>query len=318
MNLKRLIIPFLLTLCLSFDASAQFKGRLQEVGVFLGASQFFGELGGASRIGRPFVADMELALTRPAIGGFYRYNLTSHWGVRGNLIWGIVKGDDGLIYPRELGADEWFRYFRNLSFRSGIVEFSAQVEFNFLRYEPRRKRFRFSPYVFLGLGGFYYNPKAKVDDDFDPDTKDVWVPLRPLGTEGQGTAEFPDRLPYSQISISFPMGFGIKYAINRYWNLGFEIGHRPTNSDYIDDVSTIYVAEEVFYNNNPNDPDRARLAYHLSRRSAEIVPNSYQLAYITSQGSQRGDPLSYDHYTFVGAIVVIFNITGGRVICPKF
>ena len=223
-----------------------------------------------------------------------------------------------MVYPRELGADEWYRYMRNLSFRSGIIEFSGQVEFNFLRYEPRRKRYRFSPYVFLGIGGFYYNPKAKVDDDFDPDTKDVWVALRPLGTEGQGSAEYPDRPLYSQIAISFPMGFGIKYAINRYWNLGFELGHRPTNTDYIDDASTLYPGRDIFYNNNPNDPDRARLAYHLSRRSVEIVPNEYGRAHVTAKGTQRGDPLSFDHYTFVGAIVVVFNITGGRVICPKF
>ena len=85
------LIIGLVVCCLSIEsANAQFKGRLQEIGVFVGASQFFGELGGASKIGRPFIADMEVALTRPAIGAFYRYNITSHWGVRGNLIWGMV------------------------------------------------------------------------------------------------------------------------------------------------------------------------------------------------------------------------------------
>lgn len=296
---------------------AQFRGRLQEIGVFMGAANFLGELGGNAKIGRPFLADMELSLTRPSMGAFYRYNLNHYTSVRGSLIWGIVQGDDKLVNPREFGADEWFRYYRNLSFRSGVVEFSTQVEVNFSRYEPRRKRFRFAPYVFLGIGGFIFNPKGKINPDpYDPNSKEEWVALQPLGTEGQGTPEYPGSPKYSLLSWSVPMGFGIKYAVNRYWNLGFELGHRPTDTDYIDDVSTTYPGQDIFFKNY--DPEKAQLAYRLSRRSMEYDNGFGAYSAGTDIHQQRGDPSSFDHYTFMGAIVVIFNITGGRVICPKF
>lgn len=316
MKLRGFIIA-LITLFFLNDANAQFRGRLQEIGVTMGAAQFLGELGGASYIGRGFIYDMELTLTRPMLGGFYRYNLNHYLGVRGNLIWGIIKGDDKLVHPRNFGADEWFRYYRNLSFRSGVLEFSAQVEVNFLRYEPRRKRFRFAPYAFIGVGGFLFNPRGKINPDpLDPNSKERWIALQPMGTEGQGTQEFPGSPKYSRLSYSVPMGFGVKYAVNRYWNLGFEIGHRPTGTDYMDDVSTLYPGEEVFYQNY--DEDFASLAYRLSRRSIEYDSGIGFASGSTHYLQQRGDPSSFDHYTFMGAIVVIFNITGGRVICPKF
>ncbi len=130
--MTRNIFILLLTLFIGVNsAQAQFRGRLQEIGVIMGASQFLGELGGNSKIGRPFIADMELTLTRPALGGFYRYNLNHYVSVRGSFIWGIVQGNDKLANPRNLLADEWFRYYRNLSFRSGVVEFSTQLEVNF-------------------------------------------------------------------------------------------------------------------------------------------------------------------------------------------
>ena len=66
------------------------------------------------------------------------------------------------------------------------------------------------------------------------------------------------------------------------------------------------------------EPEVAQLAYRLSRRSMEYDGGQGWAAASTRQYQQRGDPSSFDHYTFVGTIVVIFNITGGRVICPKF
>jgi len=312
----RSLIILSLTLFIGVNAlQAQYRGRLQEIGVFMGASQFLGELGGNSKIGRPFIADMEITLTRPALGSFYRYNL-NHWvSVRGSLIWGIVQGNDKLANPRNLLADEWFRYYRNLSFRSGVVEFSTQVEVNFLRYEPRRKRFRFAPYAFLGVGGFFFNPKGKINPDpDDPNSKERWIGLQQYGTEGQGTEYYPGSPKYALLGYSVPMGFGVKYAVNRYWNLGFELGHRPTNQDYIDDVSTTYPGRDVFdiYG------DDAQLAYRLSRRSLEYDNGLGWAAASSDIYQQRGDPTSFDHYTFMGMIVVIFNITGGRVIAPKF
>jgi hypothetical protein len=292
---------------------AQASSQLKEIGIFLGATNYLGELGGASKIGRPFINDLELNMTRPAVGMFYRYNLNSFLSVRGNFIWGVARGNDALSYPRAVYADEWYRYYRNLSVKTSITEFSAQFELNIMKYEPRRKRYRFAPYFFVGVGGFQFVPKAKY---LDPNTgSERWVDLRSLGTEGQGTAEYPDRQKYRPIAMCFPMGFGFKYAINRYWNLGFEFGHRITTTDYLDDVSKTYVGEEIF--NNNFDEETAALMYAMSRRSQEITGGA-NYSYVTDTYQQRGDPHDFDHYMFMGAMVVIFNITGGKIITPKF
>ena len=293
-------------------AQLDFSRKFKEVGVFIGASNFLGDLGGSSQMGRPFINDLDIEMTRPAIGAFYRVNFDMRNSVRANLYWAILGGNDKLAEPREMFADEWFRYYRNLHFRTGIIEASLQYEFNILNYEPTRRRFRFSPYLFFGVGGFYFNPKAKYTDPTTGETS--WVALQPLGTEGQGLEEFPDRKKYSRIAISFPMGFGFKYAVNRYWNLGFEIGHRITTTDYVDDVSRTYPVYD-FYEKN-YDPETAKIAKDISRRSDEIDPGGL-FQTITGPLQQRGDPADYDHYTFIGAIVVVMNIKGGRVVYPR-
>ena len=50
--------------------------------MFLGVTNYLGELGGNSKIGRPFITDLELSMTRPSVGLFYRYNLNSYISVR--------------------------------------------------------------------------------------------------------------------------------------------------------------------------------------------------------------------------------------------
>ncbi len=70
--------------------------------------------------------------------------------------------------------------------------------------------------------------------------------LRGLGTEGQGNAAYPDRKPYGSMGICLPFGVGAKYAINPRMNIGVEISHRFTNTDYLDDVSKTYVGIDRF------------------------------------------------------------------------
>ena len=69
-----------------------------------------------------------------------------------------------------------------------------------------------------------------------------------MSTEGQGFAEYPDRKPYKLNGISFPVGAGIKYELSPLVNLRAEFIYRPTNTDYLDDVSTNYIDKSLYYN----------------------------------------------------------------------
>jgi len=91
----------------------------------------------------------------------------------------------------------------------------------------------------MGISMFYFNPKAREKPGRE------WIELQPLGTEGQGLAEFPDRQHYSLTGFAIPMGVGLKFALSDKINLGAEIGMRKTFTDYLDDVSSTYAGDKL-------------------------------------------------------------------------
>ena len=48
------------------------------------------------------------------------------------------------------------------------------MEFNLLPYHPGHFKFKVTPFVALGFGGMYFNPKAELNGE--------WIALQPLGT----------------------------------------------------------------------------------------------------------------------------------------
>ncbi|MBL7756893.1 MAG: hypothetical protein JNL59_05860, partial [Chitinophagaceae bacterium] len=95
------------------------------------------------------------------------------------------------------------------------------------------------------------------------------------------------------------------YALNERINIGFEVLHRFTNTDYLDDVSKTYVDPSIFPN-NPSDGSPS-VAYLLSDRSYELGDR------IGIPGRQRGNSRQKDQ--FVTAMFHIsFNLQSYR--CP--
>jgi hypothetical protein len=161
---------------------------------------------------------------------------------------------------------------------------------------PGEAAYSFTPYITLGVGLFNYDPYAYYRGEK--------VLLRPLGTEGQGSPLYPDRKQYSSMGISIPFGGGVKYAFNERVNIGFEVLHRFTNTDYLDDVSKTYVDPAAF---PPNPDGSTSLALLLSDRSYEIGEP------IGIPGRQRGNSKQKDQ--FVTAMVhLTFNLQSYR--CP--
>ena len=64
-------------------------------------------------------------------------------------------------------------------------------------------------------------------------------------TEGQGTINnIPEQKPYKLTQLALGFG-GARYAINDNMNIGVELVQRKTFTDYLDDVSSIYVDHNV-------------------------------------------------------------------------
>ena len=293
MHLKeRLPLFFLLALgLLALPASGQYfrnsgywKTHRGEVMAGLGISNFLGELGGRNQIGSPFVWDLELSQTKPAVSLGYRYHTAEKQALRAQLTYGILAGNDNL-------TTEPFRQDRNLNFKSDLFEFQLGYEFHFYKEElghvytlrgvKGKKSARVGFYVFAGVGGFYFNPKTQFNNS--------WVALKPLGTEGQG---LPDgAAEYSLFQFCIPMGIGIRKAISKQWSGGLELQYTKTFTDYIDDVSGSYYDNEAL--REAHGDEAAYLA----------DPNlgAFSGGNPRPMGDQRGDSKDLDAYLFLKA-----------------
>jgi len=252
-----------------------------EFGVGIGAGHYFGDLNTRAKVNRPKVA----------AGIFFRKNFGNYIAAR------IVANFAQLGYSDVYNTHNEFMHQRNLSFNTNVWELSLRGDFNFFRFLPGDPEFNFTPYVSLGIGVFSYDPYAYLQGEK--------YFLRPLGTEGQGSSLYPDRKPYSSMAVCFPIGVGVKYAFNERFNIGLEITHRFTTTDYLDDVSTTYVDPAVFPNMPDGSPSPARL---LSDRSYEYGTP------IGIKGRQRGIETNKDQ--FITALVYFsFNLQSYK--CPS-
>ncbi len=102
---------------------------------------------------------------------------------------------------------------------------------------------RLRPYVFAGFGVYHFNPQGSLTD---ANGNVTWYDLKPLRTEGEGMAQYPNRKEYSLTQFNVPMGAGIKYFLSHKTTIGLEVSYRQTFTDYIDDVSTNYIDPKYF------------------------------------------------------------------------
>ena len=252
-----------------------------EFGVGVGAGHYFGDLNTRAHLNRPKIAAT----------AFFRKNLGNYIALRVGASFAQLGYSD--IYNDH---NEYMKA-RNLSFNSNVWELALQGDFNFFRFMPGEPGYNFTPYVTFGIGVFNYDPFAMLAGQK--------YFLRPLNTEGQGSSLYPDRKPYGSMAFSIPLGFGFKYCINENINIGFEIVHRVTGTDYLDDVSTTYVDPSIF----PPLPDGSPSpAYLLHDRSYEVGEP------IGIPGRQRGVSTQKDQFV-TGIFYISFNLQSYR--CPS-
>lgn len=263
----------LLAWCLLFPVSALAQQRFH-VTLFGGFSNYQGDL-----------QEKTLTLNQAnlALGAGVKYDLDAHFALRAGFKFGTIEATDKDNTGRLLA--------RNLSFTSRLFE--GNLLFEYTLFDLTEKKL--SPYAFAGVAVFHFDPYAY-------DTLGNKVYLKPLSTEGQGLAEYPDRKPYKLTQFAIPMGVGVKFRINEKTVLGYEFGIRKTFTDYLDDVSTRYVDRDILL------AARGPKAVEMSYRGGELKegdPN-YPIA-----GTVRGGEKHKDWYYFTGLTVTI-GIGGGR------
>jgi hypothetical protein len=199
------------------------------------------------------------------------------------------------VHAAQVGADDRYQknpenQLRNLSFVSNIIELHAGAEYHFLGMQGRV----FSPYVFAAAAGFRHNPYA-----FDRGGNKVF--LKPLSTEGQGVAGYPDRQPYSLTQFAVPFGIGVRMVLTEKIDVGMELGYRKTFTDYVDDVSRSYInGNDLLLARGPKAVEMAFRTPELPTHTTDPYPVDFE---------KRGSPTYKDNYYFLG-LTLTYRFTG--------
>jgi hypothetical protein len=128
------------------------NAQINEIGVFLGGSNFIGDVGKTNYI----------APNEAAFGLIYKWNRSPRHAYRFSLIQSTLSGND-------LESKVPGRYKRGLRFKNSITELSGGLEFNFFDFNLHELTRKTTPYVFTGLnytfydGLFFLNDKSKSD-----------------------------------------------------------------------------------------------------------------------------------------------------------
>ena len=295
--MKNIVLAFLLSSVVIAGFSQRKRGTFkrpaepnQEVGISLGVSNYLGDLAWKGKI--PIIEESNPAAFRPAGGVYYRSNFTNFTSFRASFQLGGLYGNDA-----QTNGDP-ARLNRNLHFRSIVADLSVMLEWNMLPYRIGDKKKMFTPYVGIGLAGFYFNPQAELNGR--------WVNLQPLGTEGQGVLD--GKKKYSNFQFAIPAAIGFKANVSNRIALNVEFQYRYTFTDYLDDVSSdSYVSSDVFYNN------------YITAVADEANALSYRAIdtdYSPRASDQRGSPKYKDNYYFV--LVGISYKIGKASNCPTF
>jgi hypothetical protein len=191
--------------------------QTHEFGGSLGLANYRGELA------------QVINLDSPGLYGniFYRINFSKSLSFK-------ASGGFAQIYDDDSKSKDVFAKARGHQFKTGILEFATQLEYNFLNFRSGGNRGliqQWTPYAFVGLGVF------------------KMVPVN----NGQPT--------YSVFSGSIPLGIGFKAFLSDNWNMGVEFGPRFTFSDRLDDLGLEVNGQNnatlnpKYYTGNPNDKD---------------------------------------------------------------
>ncbi len=246
-----------------------------EVGAIGGVTSYFGDLQPNS----------------PATGSYgVTYGALARLHYRPNLSF-KASAISGKFYATDRYSSGT-RRFRNLEVETQFYELAATAEWNIAQYNILEGKTT-SPYVFAGVAGLYFNPRARSGA---PDNQ--WVNLRALGTEGQTLPG--GKKPYNQFQVAIPFGVGIKMNVHKRINIGFELGFRQVFTDYLDDVSGNYPDLAALAEKDP-------VAAALSFRTPELLNMTLELP----SGQKRGDRNKFDMYFFSG-LSVTFNLADDK------
>lgn len=129
---------FISFLCLFTFSSI--NAQIHEVGVFLGGSNYIGDVGSTTYI----------APNEPTFGILYKWNKSPRHAYRFSYTQSEISANDN-------NSKEPGRNNRGYRFTNNIKEIAAGLEFNFFDFNLHEEKPKLTPYVYSGLSYFMYD-----------------------------------------------------------------------------------------------------------------------------------------------------------------
>lgn len=149
--MKKILVLFF---CLIFQNIL--TAQIHEIGVFLGGSNFIGDVGKTK-----YVSPNE-----PAIGIVYKWNKSPRHSYRFSYMQSTITGND-------LDSEVPGRVQRGYKFKNNIKEFSVGLEFDFFDFNLHEMlKKRITPYVFSGVSYFAYDELFVLNGETKNDYKE--------------------------------------------------------------------------------------------------------------------------------------------------
>lgn len=244
MQYKRILLSTLFIFAISLTTNAQ----RAEFGVVTGGAGYIGDLN----------QNNLTKISGITAGAFAKVNFTPFVGLGMHYNYGNIKAND------LNSTNQQFRD-RGLNFNTKLHEVSLIADVNlFDAFSPISKK-RFTPYVFAGIGGILFTPRASYPKFNNEILSDY-----------QNNADVKgDSIKYRPYAIVIPYGAGVKYRLTSFLTLSSQIGYRTALTDYLDDVGGYYTGKGT----PPANPSK--------------------VSGIGAVGTQRGDLRKRDTYMFV-------------------
>ncbi len=194
---KVITVVISLVFLFTYNARSQEYGTL---GITGGMSGYYGELNSFV----PFLSPSYYAKV------VYRHNLKYRYVFKFGISFVNMQGNS------KYASDPYQRTIRrSFSYYFGSVDVGG--EFNFFKFDNRKKDYYFTPYISYGISFI----------------------------------SVPD--PYFAFDFAFPVGFGVKYAFTKKLTIGAEISYNWTYSDFLDRIQRDdYYNIQRSYNTNPD------------------------------------------------------------------
>lgn len=209
-------ILLLITVCLINTAHAQLKSAPYEISVGLGVSNYMGDL-------TPSVMG-SFKKIKPAFSIAGSKMVSNYMSLRMQILHSTVNCNDAWY------TTPAYRALRNFKFSTVLTELSMTGVYNIAgtnletNYQPRMM-----PYITAGIA----LSKTNIKRDWSQ-TSPIFFSLKSNNEQNLATdiSHTPPRY-----MVAFPMGLGIRSALNNQWSMTLEGQYRLLLTDYLDGFS---------------------------------------------------------------------------------